>query len=268
MKKKILIIAILLCVVATCVFSACTFKQEDILTDKDTVKGVSIVFADGITAELSEEDMKTVISSVKRIGEMSYDINNTLQGQITWEYDYTFKLTVERKKFLFFKKERNEYYYFGTHVTHTNDKGETKNYDNDYEWCYLNNSLKYTKQMDKEEAVKFREHFDKINADLRKEKYDGIKETFRNAGYTVSELTDDDLSYVFNDETQETVWVNAIEGFWAVKGEEAYRFYLTDDLERAEAFSSKMSKYGGKNTGCLCGYGNVTDTELLNAIYN
>ena len=53
-----------------------------------------------------------------------------------------------------------------------------------------------------------------------------------------------------------------------VKGEEAYRFYLTDDLERAEAFSSKMSKYGGKNTGCLCGYGNVTDTELLNAIYN
>lgn len=268
MKKKILIITILLCVVATCVFSACTFKQEDILTDKDTVKGVSIVFADGITAELSEEDMNTVISSVKRIGEMSYDLNNTLQGQIEWKYDYTFKLTVERKKFLFFKKERTEYYRFGTHVTHVNDKGETKEYNDDYEWCYMNNSLKYTKQMDKEEAVKFRERFDKINADLRKEKYDGIKETFQNAGYTVSELTDDDLSYVFNDETQETVWVNAIEGFLAVKGEEAYRFYLTDDLERAEAFSSKMSKYGGKNTGCLCGYGNVTDTELLNAIYN
>lgn len=268
MKKKILIIAILLCVVATCLFSACTFKQDDILSEKDTVKGITLIFADGISVELNEEEMTSLVSSIKRIGEMSYDINNTLQGQITWEYDYTFKLTVERKKFLFFKKERNEYYYFGTHVTHTNDKGETKNYDDNYEWCYLNNSLKYTKRMDDKQAVEFREKFDAINAELRKEKYDGIKDSFKNAGYTVSELTGDELDYVTNYETEETVWVNASEGFFAVKGDEAYRFYLTNDLDGAQTFASKMSKYGGKNTGCLCGYGNVTDTELLNAIYN
>lgn len=252
----------------TCLFSACTFKQDDILTDKDTVTAIDLIFRDGITYRLTEEEMTSLVSSIKKIGEMSYDVNNTLQGQITWEYDYTFKLTVERKKFLFFKEERNENYYFGTHVTHINDKGETKEYNGDYEWCYINNSLKYTKQMDKEKAVEFREKFDAINAQLRKEKYDGIKDKFKNAGYTVSELTGDELSYVINDETAETVWVNALEGFLAVKGDEAYRFYLTDDLERAQTFASKMSKYGGRNAGCLCGYGNVADSDFLNTIYN
>lgn len=267
MKKKYLILTILTVTVLCMLLSACTFKQEDILTDKDTVKGVTIVFADGITAELSEEDADMVIGSIKKIGEMSYDVNNTLQGQIEWKYDYTFKLTVERKKFLFFKKERTEYYHFGTHVTHVKDNGETKNYDDDYEWCYLNNSLKYTKQMDKTQAVQFRERFDKINSDLRKQKYDGVKDLFKNAGYTVSDLSGNDLSYVINDETGETIWINALEGFWAVKGDEAYRFFLTDDMDRAEKLAAKMQKYGGDNTGCLCGYGNVSDKELLDKIY-
>ncbi len=268
MKKKLIIAALLVAIVLTCLFSACTFKQDDILTDKDTVTAITLTFRDGITYQLNEEEMTSLVSSIKKIGEMSYDVNNTLQGQITWEYDYTFKLTVERKKFLFFKKERNEYYYFGTHVTHTNDKGETKNYDDNYEWCYLNNSLKYTKRMDDKQAVEFREKFDAINAELRKEKYDGIKDSFKNEGYTVSELTGDELDYVTNYETEETVWVNASEGFFAVKGDEAYRFYLTNDLDGAQTFASKMSKYGGRNAGCLCGYGNVTDAEFLNTIYN
>lgn len=268
MKKKILIIAILLCVVATCLFSACTFKQDDILSEKDTVKGITLIFADGISVELNEEQSKKVESAVKNLGELSYDANNLLQGQLDWKYDYTFKLTVERKKFLFFKKERTETYYFGTHLTHTDANGATKEYNDDYEWCYVNNSLKYTKQTDKQQAISFREYFDKINVQLRKDKYDGIKDKFESAGYAVSELTGDELSYVTNNETDETVWLNASEGFLAVKGDVAYRFYLTDDMEKAQKFASKMSKYGGKNTGCLCGYGNVTDTELLNAIYN
>lgn len=266
MKKKLLIIAVLSAIVFVMLFSSCTFNQDDILTDKDTVKSVSITFADGLTSELSKDDMNMVVSSIKKIGEMSYDLNNTLQGQVEWTYDYTFKLTVERKKFLFFKKERKEYYYFGTHVKHVNDKGVTKEYNDDYEWCYLNN-LKYTKQMDKDQAVQFRERLDEINLELREEKYNGIKNLFKNAGYSVSELTDNDLSYVTNNDTGETVWVSASEGFFAVKGDESYHFYMTDDLDRAKSFAVKMSIYGGKNVGCLCGYGNVSDAEILNSIY-
>lgn len=266
MKKKCLIITILFVIVATCLFSACTFKQEDILTDKDTITGITLIFADGITAQLNDEQAKKVENVVKNLGELSYDTNNLLQGQLNWKYDYTFKLTVERKKFLFFKEERTEYYYFGTHLTHINDKGETKEYNDDYEWCYVN-TLKYTKSMEKERAVQFREYFDQLNTQLRKEKYDGIKNKFVDAGFTVNELTDSDLNYVMNEETDETVWLYALEGFYATKGEEAYRFYLTDDQERANTFASKMNKYGGRNKGCLCGYGNVSDTELLNEIY-
>lgn len=267
MKKYILIITILSVIMLTSIFSACTFKQEDILTDKDSITAITLIFADGITAQLNEEQIEKVEKVIDNLGELSYDANNLLQGQLDWKYDYTFKLTVERKKFLFFKEKRTEYFYFGTHLTHTNDKGETKEYNDDYEWCYIN-ALKYTKQMDKEQAVQFREYFDKINLDLRKEKYLNIKETFKNSGYAIIELDSSELTSVTNNETGEVIYINASEGFYAQKGENTYRFYLTDDLEKATSFAYKMQKYGGKNIGCLCGYGNIDDIDFLNGIYS
>lgn len=267
MIMKKIVLATLLAVLTVCAFTltACN-GDSDRLNEDSEIISATVTALDGYKFELNAEQASFVADKILRAGEFESDSRTSLVG---WEFDYDYRLTfkVMKKKFLFKKEEESVSYAFGTTKTRTDltDTQHTMYCENEWTSFSSLTGSRSIAESDEENAAAVRQMLEGIIGSERQQRYDAIKAQFVAEGFTVRDLSDNELMTIPNPSEAGTfVVVDATQGFEASKestGESFKIFYTT--VEKAKNVYGKFFGKNCRKDDAFVGCGTITQPDSI-----
>lgn len=245
--------------------SACGFDSPTSLEDDSQITAIKLIYKDGYTVDLSENDIAFVKEQILSVPNFEADSKILVQNKWKFEFDYTFRITAIRKQL--FKKVETEFLYrFGTTGIYTDGSGKESKTRFENEWTYytIANSRRIANTTD-ERAAAIRDRLDAIVNGERQRKYDWMKSEFLSNGFELRELNGAELvSLPDPNNEDEYIHVGATKGFEAVKTStyENYKIYYTT-VENAKKAFDRLSGTDCRKNDTFFGYGFIAGTDNI-----